>query len=76
MPAERFELLRERLGDAFVGVELDESAANPDAALSPHSVLTEHLIDEPGEPTHDALQLVLDHFRRRLLEPDRPVSQS
>ena len=70
--ADRFEFLRERLGDAFVGVDLDDEDGNPDGPLSPHSVLTEHLIDEPGQPTHDALELVLDHFRRRLL---RPVDQ-
>ena len=28
-----------------------------------HSVLTEHLVDEPGHPTHDALDQVLDFFR-------------
>ena len=32
-----------------------------------HSVLTEHLIDEPGQPTRDALEQVLDLFRTRLL---------
>ena len=41
--------------------------ANPDAVLAPHSVLTEHLIDEPGQPTRQALDSVLDHFRTRLL---------
>ena len=35
--------------------------------MSPHSVLTEHLIDEPGQPTRDALDQVLDLFRTRLL---------
>jgi dienelactone hydrolase len=67
VPPERFEFLRDELGDAFVAVELDDSAANPDAAMKPHSVLTEHLIDEPGQPTRDALDLVLDLFRTRLL---------
>ena len=71
VPAERFEFLREQLGDAFVAVELDDDAANPDAAMTPHSVLTEHLIDEPGQPTRDALDQVLDLFRTRLLAPDR-----
>jgi dienelactone hydrolase len=65
---ERFELLRERLGDAFIAVELDDADANPEAVMPPHSVLTEHLIDEPGQPTYDALHLVLDHFRRKLVE--------
>ena len=31
VPGERFEFLREQLGDAFVAVELDDDAANPDA---------------------------------------------
>jgi hypothetical protein len=30
-------------------------------------VLTEHLVDEPGHPTRDALDHVLDLFRERLL---------
>lgn len=64
---ERFEFLRDELGDAFVGIELDDGAANPEAPTRPHSVLTEHLIDEPGQPTRDALDQVLDLFRRKLL---------
>jgi dienelactone hydrolase len=69
VPAERFQFLREELGDAFVAVELDDDAANPDALLKPHSVLTEHLIDEPGQPTRQALDDVLELFRSRLLSP-------
>lgn len=68
VPRERFPYLREQLGDAFVAVELDDDAANPDAIMkNPHSVLTEHLIDEPGQPTRAALDQVLDLFRTRLL---------
>jgi dienelactone hydrolase len=66
-PPERFEFLREQLGDAFVAVELTAAAANPDGMMPPHSVLTEHLIDEPGQPTRVALDQVLDLFRSRLL---------
>ncbi|WP_019930824.1 dienelactone hydrolase family protein [Nocardia sp. BMG111209] len=65
-PAERFDFLRDQLGDAFVAIELDDAAANPEGVLSPHSVLTEHLIDEPGQPTQDALHRVLDFLRDRL----------
>ena len=67
VPGERFEFLREQLGPAFVAVELDDSAANPEATMKPHSVLTEHLIDEPGQPTRAALDQVLELFRGRLL---------
>jgi dienelactone hydrolase len=70
VPEERFEMLRRELGDAFVAVELDDADANPDAVLPPHSVLTEHLVDEPGQPTRRALDDVLDLFRRQLLPPD------
>jgi dienelactone hydrolase len=66
-PPERFQFLREQLGDAFVGVELDDDCANPEAQMKPHSVLTEHLIDEPGQPTRDALDRVLNLFREKLL---------
>jgi len=66
VPPERFAFLREQLGDAFIGVELPPEAARTGGAVPPHSVLTEHLIDEEGEPTRDALELVLDHFRRKL----------
>jgi dienelactone hydrolase len=67
VPAERFEFLREQLGDAFIAVELDDADANPDATLPPHSVLTEHLIDEPGQRTRAALDQVLELFRTQLL---------
>lgn len=67
VPAERFDFLREQLGDAFIAVELTDADANPEAMMPPHSVLTEHLIDEPGQPTRAALDQVLDLFRRRLL---------
>ncbi len=67
VPPERFAFLRAELGDAFVAVELDDAAANPDSPFPPHSVVTEHLIDEPGQPTREALDQVLELFRSRLL---------
>ncbi|GAB88411.1 dienelactone hydrolase family protein [Gordonia rhizosphera] len=68
-PRQRFEFLHEQLGDAFLAVELPDSAANPDSMLSqPHSVLTEDLIDEPGQPTYQAREQVLDFLVQRLLE--------
>ncbi|MGW6707998.1 dienelactone hydrolase family protein [Streptomyces sp. NPDC054956] len=70
VPGDRFAFLKRELGDAFVAVELDDAAANPDGVLPPHSVLTEHLIDSPGEPTRDALDQVLGLFRTRLLSAE------
>jgi dienelactone hydrolase len=77
VPEERFASLRRQLGPTFVAVELDPEDANPDAPTPPHSVLTEHLVDTPGHPTRQALDLVLEHLRTRLLDsrdhaPDRP----
>ncbi|HVX17144.1 MAG TPA: dienelactone hydrolase family protein [Acidimicrobiales bacterium] len=66
-PGERFDFLRRELGDAFVAVELEDSDANPDSKMRPHSVVTEHLIDEPGSATRATLDQVLDLFRTRLL---------
>jgi dienelactone hydrolase len=68
-PPERFESLRALLGDAFVGVEIDSSRGNPHGIRRrAHSVVTEDLLDEPGHPTHDALEAVLDLFRSRLVD--------
>ena len=68
VPPERFERLREELGDRFVGVEIDSSKGNPSGHRSAaHSVLTEDLQDEPGTPTRDALDQVLELFRSKLL---------
>ncbi len=66
VPGERFAFLSEQLGDAFIGVELPDSAANPASLLPPHSVVTEHLVDEPGEPTRAALDQVLAFFTEKL----------
>lgn len=69
VPAERFARLRDELGDAFIGVEIDSSKGNAFGipALA-HSVLTEHFVDEPGHPTFEALEQVLAFFRDKLIE--------
>lgn len=68
VPAGRFRFLREELGEAFVGVELDQSTGHPaNPLLRHHSVLTASLVNAPGEPTRMALDQVLELFRRRLL---------
>ncbi|MBK6516034.1 MAG: dienelactone hydrolase family protein [Polyangiaceae bacterium] len=67
VPAARFERLRQELGDRFMAVEIDSSKGNPAGVpRTAHSVLTEHLVDRPGHPTHDALERVLAFFGERL----------
>lgn len=67
VPKERFQLLREKLGDKFIAVELDSSPGNPHGhPKAAHSVLTEHLQDREGTPTRQALDQVLDFFVERL----------
>ena len=67
-PPERFEHLREVLGDGFIAVEIDSSPGNPYGHKSmAHSVLTEDLDDREGTPTRAALDQVLAFFTERLL---------
>lgn len=67
-PPERFQHLKDELGDHFIAVEIDSSPDNPHGhPKAAHSVLTEHLDDKPGTPTREALDQVLDLFRSRLL---------
>jgi len=67
VPAARFDTLRRVLGDRFLAVEIDSSKGNPFGfKRSAHSVLTEHFVDEPGNPTLDALERVLAFFDDRL----------
>ncbi len=67
VPDERFARLEAELGDAFVGVTIDSSKGNPHGIpATAHSVVTEHLVDEPGHPTRAALEQLLAHFTTRL----------
>jgi dienelactone hydrolase len=69
VPGARFETLRRELGDGFIGVEIDSSEGNPwGIPKRAHSVLTENFVDEPGHPTREALDQVLEFFRTRLVE--------
>jgi dienelactone hydrolase len=70
VPDARWARYRQELGDNFIGVEIDSSPGNPhNIPKSAHSVLTEHLVDQPGHPTRDALDRVLAFLRDRLLAP-------
>ncbi len=63
----RFDTLRRELGGGFVAVEIDSSPGNAhNIPKNAHSVLTRELVDEPGHPTRDALDQVLDFFANRL----------
>ena len=66
-PPERFERLREELGDAFEAIEIDSSPGNPHGIpRQAHSVVTHDLVDEAGHPTRIALDRVLAFFGERL----------
>ncbi len=66
VPAERFETLRRALGDDFHAVEI--TSPDPDLGIprDAHSVLTEHLVDEPGHPTREALDTTVEFLVSRL----------
>ena len=71
--AERFAAYQAALGDRFVARTLPDSAANTDVAPFfaryvpyPHSVVTQHLIDQAGQPTIAARDEILAFFARRL----------
>jgi dienelactone hydrolase len=68
VPEERFAHLREVLGDRLIAIEIENRPGrNPhEIPKLAHSVVTEHLVDEPGHPTKDALDRVLAFFKERL----------
>jgi len=65
---ERFDAYERALGDRVRLRTLPDSAANPASPMSnPHSVVTQHLIDEAGQPTRAAVDEILAFFRERLI---------
>ena len=67
VPDDRVATLQRRLGDRFIAVDIDSSEGNPyGIGRGAHSVLTEHLVDEPGHPTRTALDDVITFFTERL----------
>ena len=74
--AERFDTLRRELGGGFVPVVLPDACANPDSPTAkakqpPHSVFTGDLVDEPGQPTREAVNEVIRYFQSKLCPGDR-----
>ena len=66
-PPERFETLRNELGDGFEAIEIDSGPGNAHGfSREAHAVVTMELVDEAGHPTRQALDRVLGLFRERL----------
>jgi len=75
--AQRFAAYAEALGSRFLGKVLPSEAANPNPPSffehvvgCPHSVVTAHLIDAPGEPTTLARDEILAFLALRLAPGD------
>ncbi|MCC6918715.1 MAG: dienelactone hydrolase family protein [Alphaproteobacteria bacterium] len=65
--AARFEAYQAALGDRFVPTVLEDKDANPGALMkNPHSVVTQHLINDAGQPTRKAVDDILAFFEHRL----------
>lgn len=66
-PAERFQTLKQRLGDAFEVIEIDSSRVNPHG-FSPlaHSVLTDQVREVEGHPAYEARKRVVEFLTERL----------
>lgn len=66
VPAERFATLRAALGENFHAVEIPSPDPELGIPADAHSVLTEHLVDEPGHPTRRALDTTIEFLASRL----------
>ncbi len=66
VPDERFQMLKTTFGDRFEAIELNPKDARPGTGMSPHSVLTIHLVDEPNSPTKKAEDRVIAFFKARV----------
>jgi dienelactone hydrolase len=65
VPEGRFAALKQAFGERFDAIELDPADARPGGGMAPHSVLTIHLRDEPGEATKAAEDRVIAFFKQR-----------
>jgi dienelactone hydrolase len=66
-PRERFETLKNRLGDAFEVIELDSSPGNADGfGSTAHSVLTLEVREVEGHPAFEARKRVVRFLEERL----------
>ncbi len=66
-PAERFATLKDRLGDAFEVIEIDNSPGNAGGfGRMAHSVLTEEVREVDGQPAFEARRRVVEFLKERL----------
>jgi dienelactone hydrolase len=66
-PGQRFENLRNVLGDGFIGVEIDSTPGNEwGYPADAHSVFTEGQDNKAGSPTTQAMNELLNFFTTRL----------
>ena len=66
-PRERFQRLRDEFGENFQGTEIPTGPGNPgNFPNDAHSVLTKYFVDDPTNPTRQALDLILARFAERL----------
>jgi dienelactone hydrolase len=66
VPAERFATLRDALGDNFIGVEITSPDEAHGITKAAHSVLTEERSDDPGHPTKESFDQVMEFLTGRL----------
>ena len=67
VPGERFQTLKERLGDAFEVIEIDSRPGNPDGfGRMAHSVLTAEVREVDGQPAYEARKRVVEFLKERL----------
>jgi dienelactone hydrolase len=65
-PGARFQALEKALGSRAETHTLKAEDAKPGTPISPHSVVTTHLIDEANQPTRKAVDEILAFFAKRL----------
>lgn len=69
-PKSRFDRLEGEFGSNFVKVTIPSGDDSTEGVpKNAHSVLTEHLVDEPGHPTREALDDVIAFLTQRLVSP-------
>ena len=67
VPPQRFQRLREVLGEQFIAIEIDSSPGNTfGISRTAHSVLAHDYVDEVGHPTRAAFDSVVAFFHDRL----------